>query len=86
MKRFHFLMVLLLLAANAWAQPATTSAAAHDGPIQREQPRTGLRSALQSPRQAGQPGEAHKHLSPKERDELRQQLRQQQREAGKAKP
>lgn len=88
MKRFYFLMAVLLFAANAWAQSATTSAAAaRDGQIQREQQRTGLRSVLQAPRQAGDQGEAHKHLSPKERGELRQQLRQQQQhETGKAKP
>jgi hypothetical protein len=45
-----------------------------------------LRSALQSQRQPAQAGEVKRQLSPQEREELRQQLRQQPQGADKARP
>ncbi len=64
--------------ANAWAQPAADGAQA-----QREQRRVELRSALQVQQGVQKQGDSSRQLTPQERAELRQQLRQQRDEARK---
>ena len=85
MKFFYILMTVVMLGGQAMAQAANGAGAKADRPAPREQRRAELRSALQTPHPAGEPGEAGKRLSEQERAELRRQLRQQQ-QPGSDKP
>lgn len=86
MKFIYSLTFIWLLTGHAMAQPGTEASGVPDSRAQQEQRRTELRSALQAPRKAGELPEPRKQLSPRERSELRQQLRQQQHDADKRKP
>ena len=87
--RFFLLFSLVALGAfGAWAKPALSrdTAPAQTAPEQR---RAELRSALKAPRvqepqkkgQKLENGPANRHMSTQERAALRQQLRQQRRDA-----
>lgn len=88
MQHVRFFLLFSLVALGAWAQPALSrdTAPAQTAPEQR---RAELRSALKAPRvqepqEKGQKlanGPANRHMSTQERDALRQQLRQQRRDA-----
>ena len=92
----QILLFLLILfgAAGALAQGAGGS---NERQAAREQRRTELRSALQARRQSEKPPESQgarveprtqqvRHLTPEERAEMRQQLRQQQIENRRVRP
>ena len=88
MKHVRFFLLFSLVALGAWAQPALSrdTAPAQTAPEQR---RAELRSALKAPRvqepqekrQKLADGPANRHMSTHERADLRQQLRQQYRDA-----
>jgi len=89
MKHVRFFLLFSLVALGAWAQPALSrdAAPAQTAPEQR---RAELRSALKAPRVQEEPqekgqklenGPANRHMSTQERADLRQQLRQQYRDA-----
>ena len=94
MQRILLFSLMLLGAASALAQGAGSS---NERQAAREQRRTELRSALLARRQSEQPPESQgarveqralqaRHLTPEERAEMRQQLRQQQIENRRVRP
>lgn len=85
MKKSHCLLFLLALAASGWVFAASGQDASPDQQTPREQRRAELRSALHNQR-LNDGHEAPRPLSPQERTILRQQLRQQQEQAGSRKP
>lgn len=88
MKHFRFFLLISLFAVGSWAQPAVRYDTAP------EQRRAELRSALKAPggREARASDQtptnvpANRHLSAQERADLRQQLRQQRRDASPDRP
>jgi hypothetical protein len=77
MKFYRWLFFLFCLSGYALAQPGAEVQAPQDESAQREQRRAELRNVLQTQHQAPVAGEDKRQLSPQEREELRQQLRQQ---------
>jgi hypothetical protein len=75
--RWLFLTFFLVCTGHALAQPGAEVQTPQDESVQREQRRAELRNILQTQHQAPVAGEDKRQLSPQEREELRQQLRQQ---------
>jgi hypothetical protein len=86
MKITSWLLCLLCFAGAALAQPGTDLSGPNDEQIQRQQRRAELRNALQVRRQPASADEARRQLSPQEREELREQLRQQQNGGDRTRP
>lgn len=92
MKSSPLLLAISLVSVGAWAQPARGPEAAAQ--IVPEQRRAALRQALKAaPARDGQAREPalkgapeKRHLSPQERADLRQQLRQQRPDARSERP
>lgn len=93
MKMHRHLSFLLLFGSCAMAQPGANvqGEGVTEPQAQREQRRTELRQTLQSQRQSAESmalpqGQRGRQLSPQERQALREQLRQQQQDAGRTQP
>lgn len=95
MKRLWLFSPLFLCAAGAIAQPSQNAGPGADRQAARDQRRAELRIAVQASRQIEaeapaprvyEPLATSRHLSPRERAEMRQQLRQQQPEGPRYKP
>jgi hypothetical protein len=86
MNTFFRLVCLVCLVANALAQTGAELPGPPDPQSERDQRRSDLRNALLTQRQPAQAGEVRRQLSPQEREELRQQLRQQPQGPDKARP
>ena len=94
MNHFRFFLLPSLVAAGTWMQPAISRDMAATPAPAPEQRRAELRLALKAPHGQTAPNPAqtldnspaNRHLSAQERANLRQQLRQQRREAQPERP